>query len=119
MAILLIPRQSKSLSALPSQTLAPLARLGERLRAHRFQREWTVAEASERLLCSPTTLRALEAGKPGTSIGLLAHALWLFGEIDTLDALAPAPSGLTAQRRVRRPASRPVAGTIAEDERDF
>lgn len=116
-----MPRQSKSLSALPSQTLAPLARLGERLRAHRFQREWTVAEASERLLCSPTTLRALEAGKPGTSIGLLAHALWLFGEIDTLDALAPAPapSGLTAQRRVRRSASRPVAGTIAEDERDF
>ncbi|WP_395351651.1 helix-turn-helix domain-containing protein [Variovorax sp. UC122_21] len=112
-------RQSNSLSALPSRTLAPLARLGERLRAHRFQREWTVAEASERLLCSPTTLRALEAGKPGTSIGLLAHALWLFGEIDTLDAVAPAPSGMVAQRRVRKSAKRIVPGSIREDERDF
>jgi transcriptional regulator with XRE-family HTH domain len=114
-----MPRSSQSLSALPAQTVEPLNRLGLRLRAHRFQHGWTVAETAQRLLCSPTTLRALEAGKPGTSIGLLAHALWLFGEIDTLDAIAPAPAGLVAKRRVRRPAARTPAGVIAEDERDF
>jgi DNA-binding XRE family transcriptional regulator len=113
-------RSSHGLSALPSQTIAPLERLGLRLRAHRVQREWTIAEMAERLLCSPNTLRALESGKPGTSIGLLAHALWLFGEIDSLDGVAPAPTGLAAKRRVRRSAAQQgTAGVIAENERDF
>ena len=74
---------------------------------------------AERLLCSPNTLRALESGKPGTSIGLLAHALWLLGEIDSLDNVAPAPAGLAARRRVRRSAGQGAAGVIEEDERDF
>ncbi|MDH6166395.1 DNA-binding XRE family transcriptional regulator [Variovorax boronicumulans] len=114
-----MPKNSHSLSALPSQTALPLERLGLRLRAHRVQREWTVAEMSERLLCSPNTLRALESGKPGTSIGLLAHTLWLFGEIDSLDGVAPAPAGLAGKRRVRRSAAQAAAGVIAEGERDF
>jgi transcriptional regulator with XRE-family HTH domain len=114
-----MPRSGNSLSALPQQTAEPLRNLGLRLRAHRVHRGWTIAEAAERLLCSPTTLRSLESGRPGTSIGLLAHALWLFGEIDSFDALAPAPAGLAAGRRVRRSAARPPAGVIAEDEREF
>ncbi|WP_012748376.1 MULTISPECIES: helix-turn-helix domain-containing protein [Variovorax] len=114
-----MPRSSNSLSALPQQTAEPLRNLGLRLRAHRVHRGWTIAEMAERLLCSPTTLRSLESGKPATSIGLLAHALWLFGEVDSLDALAPAPAGLAARRRVRRSAARGPAGVIAEDERDF
>jgi transcriptional regulator with XRE-family HTH domain len=114
-----MPRSSHSLSALPLQTTAPLESLGLRLRAHRVQHGWTAAEMAERLLCSPTTLRALESGKPGTSIGLLAHALWLFGEIDTLDTVAPAPAQLAAKRRVRRSAAQARAGVIVEAERDF
>jgi len=114
-----MPRSGNSLSALPQQTTEPLRNLGLRLRAHRVHRGWTIAEAAERLLCSPTTLRSLESGRPGISIGLLAHALWLFGEIDSLDTLAPAPAGLAAGRRVRRSRSRPAAGAIAEDEREF
>lgn len=114
-----MPKSSRSLSALPSNTIRPLEQLGLRLRAHRIHREWTVAEMAERLLCSPNTLRALESGKPGTSIGLLAHALWLFGEIDSLDNVAPAPAGLAAKRRVRKSTTRGAAGVIAEDERDF
>ncbi len=112
-------KSSHSLSALPSQTVEPIERLGLRLRAHRVHREWTIAEMAERLLCSPNTLRALESGKPGTSIGLLAHALWLLGEIDSLDGVAPAPAGLAAKRRVRRSAVQGAAGVIVEDERDF
>ncbi|XAH25949.1 helix-turn-helix transcriptional regulator [Xylophilus sp. GW821-FHT01B05] len=104
---------------MPAPAGLALGRLGQRLRAHRVQRGWTVAELAERLMCSPTTWRALEAGKPGTSIGLLAHALWLLGELETLEQLAPAPAALAAKRRVRRPAGRPAAGVIGEDERDF
>lgn len=106
-------------SVLPAPAQTALVRLGQRLRAHRVQRSWTLADMAQRLMCSPTTLRALEAGKPGTSLGLLLHALWLFGETETLDAVAPAPAGLAAHRRVRRTAGRPAPGVIAENERDF
>lgn len=106
-------------SVLPAPARSALSRLGQRLRAHRVQRSWTLAEMAERLMCSPTTLRALEAGKPGTSVGILLHALWLFGETDTLDTVAPAPAALAANRRVRRPAGRAAPGVIAESERDF
>ncbi|MGJ7497189.1 helix-turn-helix domain-containing protein [Variovorax sp. RT4R15] len=112
-------KYSPSLAALPAPAQTALARTGSRLRAHRLQRGWTVADMAERLLCSPTTWRALEAGKPGTSIGLLAHALWLFGEIDSLDTVAPAPTDLAANRRVRRKAGSTAPGVIDENERDF
>ena len=72
-----------------------------------------------RSLLQPTTLRALEAGRPGTSIGLLLNALWLLGQVDTLDLVAPAPTGLTANRRVRRAAGKTAKGVISDDERDF
>ena len=74
---------------------------------------------AERLMCSPTTLRALEAGKPGTSVGVLLHALWLFGETESMDRVAPAPAALAAHRRVRRPTGRSVPGVITESDRDF
>lgn len=93
--------------------------MGSRLRAHRVQRGWTAAEIAERMLCSPTTWRAVEAGKSGSSVGLWAHALWLFGELDALYAVAPVPAALAANRRVRRARSQPIDGVIHEDERDF
>ncbi|WP_213953339.1 MULTISPECIES: helix-turn-helix transcriptional regulator [unclassified Variovorax] len=114
-----MPRHTPSLVGLPAPVQASLLRAGQRLRAHRVQRGWTVAEMAERLFCSPTTWRALEAGKPGTSIGLFVQALWLFGELDTLDAVAPAPAGLASNRRVRRPAGKVAPGVIGEAERDF
>ncbi|MEP6721352.1 MAG: helix-turn-helix transcriptional regulator [Variovorax sp.] len=112
-------KPSPSLTTLPVPAQAALVRIGSRLRAHRLQRGWTVADMAERLLCSPTTWRSLEAGKTGTSIGLLAHALWLFGQIDSLDTVAPAPTGLAANRRVRRKKGGTAPGVIEENERDF
>jgi DNA-binding XRE family transcriptional regulator len=111
--------QNAPTSALPAAAQAAFTRLGQRLRAHRVQRAWTLAEMAERLMCSPTTLRALEGGKPGTSVGILLHALWLFGETDSLDRVAPAPAALAAHRRVRRPAGRSLPGVITESDRDF
>lgn len=104
---------------LPAPAQLALKRLGQRLRAHRVQQAWTLADMAERLMCSPTTLRALEAGKPGTRVGLLMHALWLLGETDSLAAVAPAPAALAANKRVRRPAGRAAPGVILESERDF
>ena len=101
------------------ETQSALIRLGNRLRAHRLQLRWTVKEMAARLLCSPTTYRALEAGKPGTSVSILVNALWFFGQIDTLESVAPAPVDQIAGRRVRKRAGQPSAGLIREDERDF
>ncbi len=70
-------------------------------------------------LCSPTTYRALEAGKPGTSVSILVNALWFFGQIDTLESVAPAPVDQVVGRRVRKRTGQPGAGLIREDERDF
>ncbi|QHI98673.1 helix-turn-helix domain-containing protein [Xylophilus rhododendri] len=111
-------KAAASLSSLPEPAQQSLLSLGQRLRAHRISRGWTVAEMAERLLCSPTTWRALEGGKAGTSVGVLAHALWLLGQLDGLDALAPAPL-VAAGRRVRRAAGQPVPGRISGDELDF
>ena len=111
--------QNSPTSALPTPAQAAFTRMGQRLRAHRVQRAWTLADMAERLMCSPTTLRALEGGKPGTSVGILLHALWLFGETDSLDRVAPAPAALAAHRRVRRPAGQTVPGVITERDRDF
>jgi transcriptional regulator with XRE-family HTH domain len=101
------------------ETQQALVRLGNRLRAHRIQQRWTVKEMAARLLCSPTTYRALEAGKQGTSMGILVNALWLFGQIDTLENVAPAPLDQIAGRRVRKRTGQPGVGLIGEDERDF
>lgn len=103
----------------PPETQQVLISLGLRLRAHRMQRGWTVKEMAARLLCSPTTYRALEVGKPGTSMGILINALWLFGQIDTLESVAPAPVDQIAGRRVRKRAGHSGTGLIREDERDF
>lgn len=112
-------RVGASLESLPAEATAVLTQLGARLRAHRMARGWTLAEAAQRLLCSPTTLRALESGRSSTSVGLMAHALWLYGMADGLNSVASVPASLLTQKRVRRRAGQSVPGVIAEDERDF
>lgn len=112
-------RSKDLLGCSPPETQQALVRLGLRLRAHRIRQGWTVNEMAVRLLCSPTTYRAVEAGKPGTSVGILINALWLFGQIDTLENVAPAPVDLVAGRRVRKRTGQYGAGLIGEEERDF
>ena len=105
-------------SPLPEPAQLSLQQLGARLRAHRVAQGWTLNEMAQRLLCSPTTWRAVESGRPGTSVGVLVHALWLLGQLNGLDALAPAPL-LAVGRRVRRAAGKPAPGRITGDELDF
>lgn len=116
-------KKSSALYGAPPESLQALVGLGQRLRAHRVQRSHTVVEMAQRLFCSPTTYRALEAGRPGTSAGILAHALWLLGQLDTLDHVAAMDTGfaatMAAGKRARRGAGKTAAGTIGHDERDF
>lgn len=108
------------LSLSPSPEAAQkLIRLGERLRAHRLAQQWTIEDMATALFCSPGTYRAVEAGKPTYGVGVLVNALWLLGQIDTLDTVAPTPTTLAAGRRVRHKAGKPAPGAISDSERDF
>jgi DNA-binding XRE family transcriptional regulator len=112
-----MPRSSKALETLPPEIATALGRLGQRLRARRLDLNWTVEQTAERLLCSPTTYRALEGGRPTVSLGLLASALWLFGEAGALNGICPIDEHIVGKRRARR--TERMAGAISDDERDF
>ncbi|MCB5187920.1 helix-turn-helix domain-containing protein [Methylobacillus caricis] len=112
-------KRSSSILGTHSEVSTSLELLGHRLRAHRIAQGWTIKEMAERLFCSQNTYRAIETGKPTASIGIMANALWLFGQLDSLDHLAPLPYPTTLAKRVRKPASKFAAGAISEDERDF
>ena len=118
-----MPKKSNSLLGLPPEALEALVQLGQRLRAHRQQQEWTIEEMSGRLFCSPTTCRALESGKPGTSMGVLVHALWLLGQLDSVNGVAALSAdfaaSITAGRKVRRRVAASRPGSIRESDRDF
>lgn len=112
-----MPRSTNSIIALPPEALGMLNNLGLRLRARRLAQNMTLEQAAERLLCSPTTYRALESGKPTVSLGLLTHALWLFGRLEDMEQLSPLEIGMLSNKRSQR--ARPVVKGIGNDERDF
>jgi transcriptional regulator with XRE-family HTH domain len=116
-------KKTNSLLGMPPEALESLVQLGQRLRAYRQQQEWTIEEMSERLFCSPTTCRALESGKPGTSMGVMVHALWLLGQLDSIDNVAALSAdfaaSITAGRKVRKRVAASSPGTIRDSDRDF
>ena len=65
-----MPRSSTGLSAIPQEVIDSLARLGARLRACRIERGFSLSDMAGRMFCSINTYRALEAGKPTSSLGL-------------------------------------------------
>ena len=101
------------------ETLKSLEKLGQRIRANRIAQGWTIKDMTSRLFCSQNTYRSIESGEPTVSIGIIANALWLFGEIDSIDALAPAPLKVGPTTRVRKSMKQQDAAVISEDERDF
>lgn len=102
-------RSSAGLSAIPREVLESLDRLGARLRACRIERGFSLSEMAGRMFCSVNTYRALEAGKPTSSLGNLCNALWLLGQIDGIDRLAPVPAALAGARSGRRKSGRAKA----------
>lgn len=112
-------KNSHSIISAHPETLKSLENLGLRIRANRIAHGWTVKEMADRLLCSQNTYRAIEAGKPTASIGIIANALWLFGQIDSLNSVAPVPLSANSTIRVRKSKTKSIAGIITDDERNF
>lgn len=112
-------KKTNSIISANADVLKSLEMLGLRIRANRVAAGWTVKDMASRLLCSQNTYRAIEAGKPSASIGIITNALWLFGQLDTLDAVAPAPINTILNTRARKKAGATDSSLISEEERDF
>lgn len=97
---------------LPFPVAEMLPRLGAAIRTARIRRRKTAGDLARRLGVSLPTLRKLEAGDPGVSIGTFLAALWLLDlSSNLMEAIDPAQDeiGLTLDlarmpKRVRRSA---------------
>jgi DNA-binding XRE family transcriptional regulator len=114
-----MPKKTNSIESAPLEAQKALVNLGLRIRANRIAQGWTIKEMAERLFCSQNTYRSIESGRPTSSVGILANALWLFGELDSLDLTAPVPVNVGGVKRVRHSNNKSQGSAISEDERDF
>ncbi len=114
-----MPKRTISIESAPPEAQMTLVKLGLRIRANRIAQGWTIKEMAARLFCSQNTYRSIESGKPTSSVGIIANALWLFGELESLDLVAPIPINLSSVKRVRHSSEKFPNKFISEDERDF
>ena len=115
-------KYSNSLQASNLEVKESLENLGQRLRANRIA-SYRSGLDNQRYCSSASllqnTYRSIEAGRPTASIGIIANALWLFGQIDSLNTLALVPSNIRGVKRVRNPNKNPGNNLISESELDF
>ena len=112
-------KYSNSLQASNLEVKESLENLGQRLRANRIALGWIIKDTAARLLCSQNTYQSIEAGRRTTSIGIIANAFWLFGQIDSLNTLAPVPLNIRGVKRIRNPNKNLGNSLISESELDF
>ena len=112
-------KHSLATDGIHPEAIESLLHLGQRIRAQRIARGWTIKQMAERLYCSQNTYRSIEMGKPTASLGVMASALWLFGQVDTLNTVAPIPIEAVTVKRVRARKNMGLGRLISEAERDF
>ena len=83
-----MPKSTPSHKALPSDQAKRLVQLGNRIRLARKRRKITLKTLADRMLVDEKTLRRLEKGDPGASLGVLATALFCLSMEEDLDKLA-------------------------------
>lgn len=78
---------------LPSNSAhAELRRLGEHIAIARKLRRLTIRHVAEAASVAQETIRRLEQGEPGVSVGTLAMVLLVFGESGRLENLLAPPT---------------------------
>ena len=78
--------------SMPIPVRRALRKLGADLRDARRRRRIPVAIMAERASVSRTTLRKVEVGDPGVSLGIYATVIFVLGMVDRLADLADARS---------------------------
>ncbi len=109
------------ISSLPSASAAHLQGLGGRIRIARKRRGLSAQALAEKVGVFRKTIEALEAGKPGVSIGVLITVLWVLGLDAALTALADpdADTHGKALEAARRPKRVRTPAAAKEDRHDF
>lgn len=79
--------RTRSHNAMPPNVKRGLRQLGSQLNIARRRRRLTIVEVAEAAATTPDTVRRLEAGAPGVSIGVLAMVLLALGEASRLGEL--------------------------------
>lgn len=95
--------------AIPDVVLNHLKKLGNNIRLARTRRGFTQAHLGNLVLADRNTIRRLENGDPGVSLGIMATTLWVLQLESDLDGLARPEndqlglslSGATTTQRVR------------------
>lgn len=83
-----MPKQSRSLSAMPPIVLSQLRQLGENLTIARKRRKESRKVWAERIGVTQPTLMRMEKGDPSVAFGTYATALWLIGRAQAVPQLA-------------------------------
>lgn len=102
-------------SALPAELEFSLGQLGARIRLARKRRGLSLKELAAQMLVAINTLRRVEDGDPGASMGAYAAALWALGLHASFDDLAK----LDIVGLVRDRIPRKRRGTSSERNDDF
>jgi transcriptional regulator with XRE-family HTH domain len=78
----------RSIPPLPIPVRRALAKLGDDIRTARIRRRITTTIMAERAFIDRKTLRRVERGDPGVSLGIYAIVLFVLGLTDRLAELA-------------------------------
>ena len=78
----------RSLPPLPLPVKRALAKLGQDIRGARLRRRITTTMMAERAFITRTTLRKVENGSPGVSLGIYATVMFVLGLVPRLAELA-------------------------------
>ena len=73
---------------LPRKLEQKMAIMGEQIKLARLRHNLSIAQVSERAICSPLTINRLEKGSPTVSIGIYARVLYALQLDDDLLLLA-------------------------------
>jgi transcriptional regulator with XRE-family HTH domain len=105
----------------PAASIAHLERVGGRIRIARKRRGLSAQALAEKVGVFRKTIEALEAGKPGVSVGVLVNVLWVLG-LDAAFVTLADPDADThgkALEAARRPKRVRTAAPANEDQHDF
>jgi len=81
-------RSTGGIKGLPTALRQRLKVLGNNIRLARKRRRLTMQDLADRMFVTRKTLKRLEDGDPGTSIGVMASALLVLGLEDDLTRVA-------------------------------
>lgn len=113
-------RSTSGVTALPDNVLAALQKLGEDIRIARQRRGMTQEIIARNMYVTAKTVRRVEGGDPGVSLGVYASALFVLGMVDRLAQIAAPETDTLANWQERQLAPKRVrAKKNAVDRLDF